>query len=114
MDRWEFLYNIGKLLIYAQEQDIKLICFTFYRSPEAQLKEYNAGKSHVKFGKHQKWIAMDFAVWEDIDSDGNVDVDEIRWNKNPKYTLLGNYWKSLGGIWGGDWQSLNDIYHFEG
>lgn len=114
MDRGEFLYSLGKLLVYAQEQGIKVIAFTVYRSPEDQLKEYNAGRSQVKVGKHQKWLAIDLAIWEDMDEDGNVDKDEIRWNNDPRYSILGNYWKSIGGIWGGTWISLKDIYHFEG
>jgi len=113
MNRMEFLRKIGLFLGYAHKQDIKLICFTFYRSPEDQLKEYNAGRSHVKFGKHQKWLAMDFAIVDDLNFDGVVDKDEIRWGNSPRYLLLGEFWEEIGGFWGGRW-TLKDIYHFEG
>ena len=113
MTRWEFLHNVGKLLVYAASLGINLICFTFYRSPAQQLIEYEAGRSRVKHGKHQDWKAIDFAIVEDINEDGVVDKDEIRWNMNPKYLLLGEYWESLGGTWGGRWKDPCDPYHFE-
>ena len=99
MTRWGFLYNIGKLMVFAEQQGIKVICFTFYRSPTEQLIEFNAGRSRVKRGKHQDWLAMDYAVIDDLDANGFVNKDEIRWNNDPRYLILGEYWESLGGIW---------------
>jgi hypothetical protein len=32
---------------------------------------------------------------------------------DPRYTTLGQYWESLGGVWGGRWKDPFDPYHFE-
>jgi len=114
MTRIEFLKNISYLIIQADVLEIPLICFTFYRSPEDQLKEFNAGRSQVKLGKHQQWLAMDFAIVDDLNHDGIVDKDEIRWKDDDRYTILGEYWETLGGFWGGRWKNPHDPYHFEG
>lgn len=116
MNKFEFLYNIGLLIAFCKDKGIKVICFTFYRSPEQQAIEVEAGRSKVTHSKHQDWLAMDFALWDDLDADGNVDNNEIRWSDDPRYTQMGEYWESLGGTWGGRWKKsgFNDIYHFEG
>jgi len=114
MNRTEFLHKIGRLLCWCADNDISIICFTFYRSPEQQKIEYDAGRSKVLHGKHQDWLAMDLALWDDADMDGIVDKDEIRWKDDPRYTQMGEQWESVGGTWGGRWKDLHDIYHFEG
>jgi hypothetical protein len=45
--------NLGRLLDRAVELDIPFIVFTFYRSPEDQEKEFLAGRSRVRRGRHQ-------------------------------------------------------------
>jgi len=40
---------------------------------------------------------------------GNMPI----WERCAEYEQLGAIWKQWGGRWGGDWKSLNDIYHFE-
>lgn len=111
--RWIFLVNIARLLIKAQELGIPVIIFTFWRSLENQIIEYRAGRSRVMIGLHPKWLAIDVALWDDVDVDSNVDKDEIRWKMDPRYTTLGQYWESLGGVWGGRWKDPFDPYHFE-
>jgi peptidoglycan L-alanyl-D-glutamate endopeptidase CwlK len=103
--RVEFLYKVGKLIQYAQEQGIALICTCFWRSQQDQDRYYAEGKTKVKRSKHQDWLAIDLAV---VNDDG-----KIQWAADGRYQKLGEYWESLGGIWGGRWQSLRDIYHFE-
>ena len=114
MTRSEFLHNIGKLLVWCKDYEVDLVCFTFFRSQEQQQIEVDAGRSRTLNSKHTKWLAMDFALWDDVDEDGSVDKDELRWKNDPRYASMGEYWESLGGTWGGRWASLNDIYHFEG
>src|SRR4030066_1451241 len=114
MSRWEFLLKIAKLLTFCDQNGIMVVCFTFFRSSEDQLKEYEAGRSQVKLGKHQKWLAMDFCLWEDMNQNGIVNKDEIRWKNDPRYTAMGKFWESIGGTGGGGWTDLNDISHFEG
>lgn len=117
--RWDFLVLDAKLIQFVESRGRRVICFTFHRTDEEQLKEYEAGRSQVKSGgKHQKWMAKDYAVWEDIDQDGTVDTNEIRWNWDPFYTEMGEYWESIGGRWGGRFNQggkigFADPYHFE-
>ncbi len=111
--RWIFLVNLGRLLLKALELRIPVMIFTFYRSPEDQLKEFLGGRSRTQKGMHPLYLAVDLAVWDDMDGDKIVDKDEIRWSDDPRYTTLGQYWESLGGVWGGRWKDPHDIYHYE-
>jgi hypothetical protein len=111
--RWVFLVNVGRLILKARELGIPFIIFTFHRSPEEQLVEFNAGRSRTKDGLHIKWLAIDGALWDDMNKDGTVNKDEIRWSFDLRYTTLGQYWESLGGVWGGRWKDPCDPYHFE-
>ena len=111
--RWVFLINLARLILKAGELGIRVIIFTFYRSESAQLEEFNAGRSRVKFGFHQSWLAVDLALWDDVNSDWIVEKDEIRWTNDPRYQVLGEYWESLGGVWGGRWTEPHDPFHFE-
>lgn len=111
--RHEFLVNFSKLILYADSLDIKVVCFTFKRSVEEQAKCVAEGKSKTLDGAHIYWHAGDIALWDDVDKDGNVDTEEIRWKDDPRYEKLGIFWESLGGVWGGRWEKLHDIYHFQ-
>lgn len=111
--RWIFLVNVARLLLKAHELGIRVMIFTFWRSPEDQVKEFNAGRSRTKEGLHPRWLAIDLGLWDDLDEDLVVDKDEIRWSNDPRYTTLGQFWESLGGIWGGRWKDPFDPYHFE-
>jgi len=111
--RWIFLVNLARFLTQAEKLGIPLIMFCFYRSPADQKKEYEAGRSRTLWGKHQGWLAVDVAIWDDKDLDLIVDVDEIRWKNDDRYSTLGVYWEFLGGVWGGRWKDPVDPYHFE-
>jgi hypothetical protein len=111
--RWKFLSMVGLLLTFAWFKGIKVICFTFYRSSGDQRDEFNAGRSRTLTGKHPVWLAMDLAIVDDNDSDLVVDKEEIRWTVDPRYEILGIFWESIGGIWGGRWRDPKDPYHFE-
>ena len=111
--RWKFLFMVGALFLFCLVKGINVICFTFHRSSEDQLKEYSAGRSRTKTGKHPQWLAIDFAVVDDADRDLVVDKEEIRWSKDPRYEILGLFWESIGGTWGGRWKDPKDPYHFE-
>ncbi len=120
MNRLKFFIESAKVEVWAYEEaGITLACFTYWRSPEQQLIEFNAGRSSVLHGKHQLWLAKDYMVVNDIDKDWIVDKDEIRWSFNPNdpldpYMILGVEWEKRGGIWGGRWKNPCDPYHLEG
>jgi hypothetical protein len=108
-----FLVNLARLLDRARELEIPVMVFTFYRSPEDQEKEFLAGRSRVRSGRHQQWLAVDLVVWNDLNSDQEVDKNELRWKFVSEYRRLGEVWESLGGVWGGRWSDPCDPYHFE-
>lgn len=111
--RWKFLWMVGALLVFAWMKGYKLLCFTFYRSLADQLKEYDAKRSRTKTGKHPFWLAIDLAIIDDLNGDLVIDKDEIRWSNDPRYEILGVFWESIGGTWGGHWKDPHDQYHFE-
>lgn len=111
--RWKFLSMVGFLFVFAWFKGIKLICFTFYRSQEDQLIEFKAGRSRTPTGLHPRWRAIDLAILDDMDDDLIVDKEEIWWSNDPRYEILGSFWESIGGTWGGRWKDPRDLYHFE-
>jgi len=109
MNRSSFLRMFALLTCYAMFHDIRFIVTSFYRTPEEQKKLYEEGKSKcdgiTRRSRHQDWLAIDICI-----------VDQCGapiWHRTEDYEKLGKFWKSLGGTWGGDWASLNDIFHFE-
>jgi|SRR5215510_4598071 len=109
--RTKFLYMLGQLYRFCEDADIEIIVFTFYRSPADQEQEFIKGKSKIKEnGPHQFWLAQDIAIVEN----GKALFDDSSETRK-KYQMLGEFWKSLDpqAVWGGDFKSLDDIYHFE-
>jgi hypothetical protein len=112
--RVRFLELFGQLCALALEHQIKFIVWTFDRSASEQNALYQRGRTQpgpivtncdgfIKMSEHQKWLAADLAV---------VKNGEWEWAEIPEYHDLGEYWESLGGVWGKRFGDLNDIYHF--
>lgn len=114
MNRPEFLEESASFEVWCFKNGCPIICFTFHRSEEEQLIEFNAGRSRMKKGKHQEWRAKDYALFDDLDGDGIVDKDEIRWKDDPRYLKMGEEWERRRGTWGGRWKDPYDPFHFEG
>jgi len=108
MKRVDFLYMIGSLLQFANDECINVICAAFYRTEAEQKKLFDQGLSKCDGvnirSPHQDWLAMDFYI---------VKNDELVLDRVQEYDMLGNRWEDIGGVWGGRFASLNDIYHFE-
>jgi hypothetical protein len=106
--RVRFFLKIAQFISAAEELSIDVMPFAFYRTLAEELENFRKGTSEIdpriKQTMHMKWLAMDFVI---------VRNGELVWNRDADYEKLGGLWKSLGGRWGGDWKSLNDIYHFE-
>jgi len=103
--RSRFLFEIAKLLIFAEKEGIELICVDFDRTEEEQRKLVELGRSQIMNSKHLKWLAMDLVV---VNGDGS-----LQWDADGRYQKLGEFWEGLGHIWGGRWSRLHDVYHFE-
>lgn len=106
--RIRFIRKFAALTQHARMFGLDFIVTDFYRTTDRQQELYAAGKSQCdginNKSKHQDWLAIDICLIKD---------GECVWERVTAYELLGKYWKKIGGIWGGDWESLNDIYHFE-
>lgn len=112
-DRILFLKLLGRLLVAAEDLNIQLIAFYFYRTAEEQKRLVQEGKSRVKRSRHQDWCAVDLAVVRE-----GLPVWEH--TRGDEYERLGGFWKSLNSRcrWGGDFgrtpSTLGwDPYHFE-
>ena len=107
--RIKFMQKFAQLVQFAKVYGIEFIITDFNRTASRQKELYDAGKSKCdgvnSRSKHQDWLAIDICIVKEN--------DVLVWNRTADYEKLGKQWKVLGGIWGGDWESLNDIYHFQ-
>ena len=88
---------------------IDFVVTDFYRTAEQQKAKYDAGTSQCdganKRSAHQDWLAIDVVI---------IRNGAACWDRDEDYEKLGAMWKEMfAGIWGGDWASLNDIYHIQ-
>lgn len=100
----EFFKMICRLGFYAEEKGLRICIGELYRTIEKQKELLKIGRTQTLNSLHLKGLAVDFHILKD---DGSVD-----WDFN-KYKILGEYWKQLGGEWGGDWKTLRDGVHFQ-
>ena len=112
--REELVFMLGRLITFAELNEIRFILTSFDRTLEQQMEMYERGVSKCdgvsNVSRHQVWRAFDIAV---LEHDGVVKYKDIPEATLAQYKRLGRYWKSLGGTWGGDWKSPWDIFHFE-
>jgi len=102
--RVKFFEMIARLSIYAQAKGYLLLPICFKRTRAKQLLWLAQGKSKVRHSFHQDWLAIDFVILR-----GEV----LIWRRSMEYEDLGLAWEKMGGVWGGRWKRLNDIYHFQ-
>ena len=60
---------------------------------------------------HQWGVAVDVAVNQDVDKDGDVDIKDLYNVKLLK--VVGKLGESIGLEWGGSWKSIVDMPHFQ-
>lgn len=114
--RIDFLKQLAKFLYVANEvYGIELIAYSFHRTAEQQNALYQKGRTkpgkivtnkdgYKKRSNHQRWLAVDFVI---------VRNGKCIWSDRMRYAILGNIWMRLGGNWGGLWETITDVYHFE-
>ena len=80
-----------------------LLCYAYLSGYEITLGDTYPGKfKHRLNGAHPKGLAIDI----------NLFINDIYMEDTLSHTLLGKYWKTLGGIWGGDFKKP-DGNHYE-
>jgi hypothetical protein len=108
--RAEFNRIFGLMSVYADCKGIRFIHdnYGYYRTPEQQRHLYDEGRSKCdgvkKLSKHQYHLARDIYIIND--------KDEINFDDAP-YRVLGEFWESVGGRWGGNFAGFKDIFHYE-
>jgi peptidoglycan LD-endopeptidase CwlK len=104
-----FARRFCDLLDAADKYSIPVAIFAYYRTAEEQHKLFLEGKSkcdgYQRRSKHQDWLAVDLGIV-------NAEGTDFLWT-DPRYAKLGELGESLGLTWGGRWDSLGDVYHFE-
>ena len=96
-----FTMQVSLLIAYAYENGMELTFGDAYRDPRVHgavgdKKSYSSASSN-----HKQRLAVDFNLF--------IDGVYITDGDHPSYVLLGEYWESLGGAWGG---RFNDANHF--
>lgn len=115
--RVEFLSKFSQLVDTAYgKHGIQVAIFWLHRTPEQQQALYAQGRTQpgkrvtncdgiTKKSNHQRWEAADVCVI--------YAGSEWQWGRVPEYETLGRIAKELGLKWGGTFEGLNDIFHFE-
>ncbi len=112
----EFMWMVSDFLLYARNlfngkqyshmKDIYLKVAEWYRTPEQQRLKVISGASKTLRSKHLKGLAVDLLIYK-----AGQPIYQ-----SPVYGVMGAYWESLGGVWGGRWKMPNgsyDVGHFE-
>lgn len=112
------------ILTLAEESPLWFIVTEGVRTRERQKELFLARKTKTMNSRHLPHAddglsrAVDLAVWEDLDKDKVVDVDELSW-KFPKYAELAEAVQAIAirldipVMWGGNWPTFKDGPHFE-
>lgn len=103
--QWQFLKDVSRLIVRAEELGIKMTGGELYRTKHQQEKYVADGLSQTMLSKHRDRLAIDFNFF--IDGELTYSKADIQ--------LLGDYWESLtpGNEWGGNWESFVDVPHFQ-
>ena len=97
----KFAQMVAKLVTWAFENGFEVTLGEAFRTDEQQGIYVKNGSSKIQRSKHQDRLAIDL----------NLFVDGKYQESTKAYTPLGDCWKDMGGIWGGDWGW--DGNHFE-
>lgn len=96
-----FTVLIAQLIIFAQDRGMRLTFGEAYRTPEQAALNAKSGKG-ISNSLHSQRLAVDF----------NLFVNGEYKTRTEDYRVLGEYWESLGGSWGGRFKTNPDGNHF--
>jgi hypothetical protein len=91
----EFWFMVAQLIMKSVTLQTPFFIFEWMRSLEQQKINVAKKVSKTMNSKHLEGLAVDIVFLSDIQDDGKVNYDA------EKYRLLGEFWESIGGIWGG-------------
>ncbi len=91
----KFTLMIGHLILFAYEQGYEL---TFGDAARMD------GKGHVRGSFHYKRLAVDFNLFKDGEYLTTTEA----------HNVLGEFWKSIGGSWGGDFKRKDGNHYSYG
>ncbi|MCJ8515126.1 M15 family metallopeptidase [Proteus mirabilis] len=94
----KFTRMIADLIIFAYDNGYELTFSEAYRTPEQAQLNAKSGAG-IKNSLHTQRLAVDF----------NLFKDGKYLTASSDHKLLGEYWESIGGTWGG---SFNDGNHY--
>lgn len=95
---------IADLIEFAYAQGYELTFGDAYRDPRVH-GAYGEKKSYsASMSAHKQRLAVDF----------NLFKDGRYLTSTESHRPLGEYWKSIGGTWGGDWNDGNHYSYEEG
>lgn len=116
--QWEFLKDVAKLIVKAEELGFIVSAGEMYRPIEMQRLYIKTGRSRTMNSKHLSRLAVDFNFFI-RNSKGRL---KLIWDRE-KIKPLGDFWESLNpkNVWGGSWRGLIDkgkstfvdVPHFE-
>ena len=98
----EFTYMVSQLIIWAYSKGYELTFGDAWRDEETQRRMVEKGLSQTMKSKHLNRLAVDLNLFI-----------QGKYTTNPDdYNPLGQYWESIGGVYGGRWK-MKDANHFE-
>lgn len=100
----QFVWMIAELIQFAKINGYELTFGDAYRDPRV-FGAYGEKKSYsASLSAHKLRLAVDF----------NLFKDGRYLTSTESHKKLGEFWKSIGGIWGGDWNDGNHYSYEEG
>jgi len=97
-----FTSMVGRLLRWCAEEGHDVVLEQASRPPELQAIYLERGLSKTLNSKHCQKLAIDLTLFVgDLVAQGGA------------YLPIGEYWESLGGVWGGRWTGFVDAVHFQ-
>lgn len=103
----KFSGMVSDLLEYAECNDIKVTLGETTRSVAEQKNYVKEGKSKTLKSKHLSGLAVDLNLFVENSGKWKYITD------GKEYKVLGVYWESLGGTWGGRFGVSSDNYDKE-
>lgn len=101
-----FALAILKIFAKAREAGLGICIYETYRAQERQLELFDKGKTKLKSnGMHHFGVATDIVFFND--------KKWPSWDATHPWSRLGEFGKSLGLYWGGDWEDFRDLPHFQ-